>query len=336
MKTYQTTSEKNRHNKLIFNCLQFIRWLILGAALLWSESAGWLQAQTNPSPATLVISGTGTNVNVNWNTGGTYWRRHCSRPVVHGFSRGHGFEQHHRRSQRVGAFLPRGERRHGWHAGRRAAKQLVIAAQNSGATIQLLSSPVATGNTRLVLTVAPGSISSTNIITILFNGELTVLRDDGQFPDQTAHDGKFSAVINVDTAMFDALNAEIAQLPANAQISYVYSGRAIVGTNALQQFPKANFLAGQLIQLAAGGGNDAAFVPGGNKPPGGVVAEPDTSPGGGTNNACAGSPLAYDPFKTEMIVDTSVVQDPTRTWDPLTGSIPILGHEDGESGPSAT
>ena len=169
--------------------------------------------------------------------------------------------------------------------------------QVESASIQLLPSPVAAGNTRLVLTIAPGpnSPSSSNVITLLVNNTLTLLRDDGQFPDVTANDGNFSAVINVNPSDIDGWNAELANLPADAQVSYVYSGRSIVATNSLQAFPKTNFLAGQTVILVNN------IIPIGS---GGTAVSP-----------CNGSPGAYNPLKTEMIINTSVVADPTRTWD---------------------
>ena len=69
--------------------------------------------------------------------------------------------------------------------------------QVESASVQLLSSPVAQGNARLVVTVQSGSVSSSNVITLLINNSVTLLRDDGQFPDQTAGDGNFSAVVSL-------------------------------------------------------------------------------------------------------------------------------------------
>ena len=165
-------------------------------------------------------------------------------------------------------------------------------------TLQLLSSPVTAGNTRLVVTIAPGTVSSSNIITLLIGNTLTQLRDDGVFPDQVANDGNFSAVVNVKTSDLNALNGAITN-QTNGQITDIFSGRALVATNSLVPFPTASFLAGEVVTI--------------------FNIEGGSGGGGGPINSCAGSPTAYDPAKTLMITDLSVVQDAARNWDPFGG-----------------
>jgi hypothetical protein len=252
-------------------------------------------AQTNP--ATLQISGTGANVNIQWNNAGTLQ----SAPSVGGpwstYSGGVAVSS--------SAVTPvSGSNLFFRVVNNGVAGQpvpllpttLTSPLQVESASIQLLPAPVAGGNTLLVLTVAPGpgSPSSSNVITLLIDNALTLLRDDGQFPDVTANDGNFSAVINVNPSDIDSWNAEFSNLPANGQVSYVFSGRSIVATNSMQPFPKTNFLAGQAVVLVD------------NTVPSSVVK--NVGP-------CNGSPNAYDAYKTEMILDLSVVADPARTWD---------------------
>ena len=253
-------------------------------------------AQTNP--AALQISGTGTNVNIQWNNAGILqsapslggpWTTYSNSVAVAsstiapvtGSSLFFRVVNNGVAGQPV-SLLP---------------TTLTSPLQVESASVQLLPAPVAAGNTRLVLTVAPGpnSPSSSNVITLLVNNTLTLLRDDGQFPDLTANDGNFSAVININPSDIDSWNAEFANLPATAQMSYVYDERSIVGTNSMQPFPKTSFLAGQTVILVNN------IIPVGSGAP--VV------------NPCNGSPGAYNPLKTEMIIDLSVVGDPTRTWD---------------------
>lgn len=298
MKLQRTTVATTSH----LNCRITWNLPLISRALCWA--AFWLiaviplAAQNNPPAATLQISGTGTNVNVQWNNAGTLqsapalggpWTTYPATPSVSSSTAVpvNGAAQFFRvvnngvAGQPV-SLLP---------------TTLSSPLQVESASIQLLPTPVPGGNTRLVLTVQPGpnSPSSSNVITLLVNNSLTLLRDDGQFPDVTANDGNFSAVININPSDIDGWNAEFANLPANAQISYVFSGRSIVATNSLQPFPKTNFLGGQLVKLI----NNVIPV------------------GSGVTNAtpCAGSPGAYNPLKTEMIIDLSVVADPTRTWD---------------------
>jgi len=270
-------------------------------------------AQTNP--ATLQISGTGANVNILWNNAGTLQ----SAPSVGG----------------PWAIYPGGVAVSSSTMAPVSGSNLFFRVVNNGvagqpvpllpttltsplqvesASVQLLPPPVAGGNTRLVLTVAPvpDSPSSSNVITLLIDRALTLLRDDGQFPDVTANDGNFSAVININPSDIDAWNAEFSNLPANGQVSYVFSGRSIVATNSMQPFPKTNFLAGQAVVLVD------------NTVPNGVLK--NVGP-------CNGSPNAYNPFKTETILDLSVVADPARTWDnhgpPTAGGVGGVGTQMG-------
>jgi hypothetical protein len=164
----------------------------------------------------------------------------------------------------------------------------------AGASIQLLSAPVAEGNARLVVNIPAGvsAPSSSNIITMLVNSNVTFLRDDGVFPDEVANDRNFSAVVNIGTNDLSALNNTIANVPGTNRQSLVFVGRAIVATNTVMTFDTTNFFAGQQITFFT------------NIFPSGL-----TQP-------CQGPLDAYNPFKTLMIIDQSVVQDTNRTWDP--------------------
>ena len=267
---------------------------LLGAAALCVGSAARLRAQ----PAILQISpaSSGTNVNLQWNTGGTLqFASNILGPwttVTNGVSV--------LSSNTVPASGPA---RFFRVVDNGVAGSPVPLLPNSlsaplvvqSATLQLLPAGVPAGNTRLVMNIAPGQIASSNVITLLINNQITQLRDDGVFPDQVAGDGNFSAVVNVNTSDLDSLNSEIANLPPNEQITEIFSGRSILGTNVLEAFPTADFLAGAPILFFT----NCAFCP--------------------FSDPCAGSPLAYNPAKTLMITDLSVVQDTNRTWDPVGG-----------------
>ena len=264
---------------------------LLGAAVLYAGSIARLQAQTNPT--TLQISGSGSAVNLQWNSGGALqyatslagpWTTYPGNVSVLSSSTLLASGAQFFRVVNNGvasapvSLLPTG---------------LAEPLQVESASLQLLPSSVAAGNTRLVLTLAPGTYSSSNLVTLLVNNEVTTLRDDGQFPDQIAGDGNFSAVVNISTNDLNAWNAELNSLPPAAQFSYIFSGRAIVGTNALVPFPTTNFWAGQPVN----------FI---NNMPAKAV---------NLFGPCSGSPLAYDPYKTEMITNLSVIEDTNRTWD---------------------
>ncbi len=264
---------------------------ILCVAALWLGSAGPVAAQTN-GPV-IQIAPAGVNINLDWNSGGALQYANSlggpwvtvsngisvasSTSLLASGSTGFFRVVNNGVASAPVALLP---------------NSLSAPIQVESASLQLLPSPVAAGNTRLVITVPPGSLSSSNAITLLGQNGLTQLRDDGQFPDQVANDGNFSTVVNINPSDLDAWNAELTNLPANGRITYTFSGRGIVGTNALQSFPKTNFLAGAQIPFI-----DNRFFPG-----------PVFGP-------CSGSPTAYDPYKTEMIINLSVVADTNRTWD---------------------
>jgi hypothetical protein len=312
MNLHQKNANKPNLNWKIPHRLPLIRLVYLGAAVLCIGSATRTEAQTNPT--TLQISGSGPNVNLNWNSAATLqyapsvggpWTTYSGGVSVLSTSSlaASGAAQFFRTVLNGVAGPPVSL----------LPSTLPAPLQVESASLQLLSSPVPAGNTRLVLTLAPGSVSSSNIITLLLNNGLTELRDDGQFPDQVAGDGNFSAVINLNPSDIDSWNAELANLPPDSQISYLFSERAIVATNSLQPFPKANFLAGQTVTFITN-----------------LVATPPIP-----FNPCAGSPTAYNPFKTEMIIDLSVVADTNRTWDnngpplPLGPSPPGVGNRTG-------
>ena len=201
---------------------------ILNAGTLCIISTGLLQAQTNPT--TLQISPSGANVNLQWNTGGTLQYA----PSVGGpwttVSSGVSVLS-------SGTFLASGPARYfrvvvNGVAGSPVSllpNSLTAPLQVESATLQMLPSPVDAGNTRLVLKLVPGSLSSSNIVTLLVNGVITYLRDDGQFPDLVANDGNFSTVINVNPSDLDAWNAELTNLPSGAQFAYVFNGSSNCG-----------------------------------------------------------------------------------------------------------
>ncbi len=270
------------------------RLAILGAVALGIETAPPLQGQTNTNGATLQISGTGTNVNLNWNNGGSLqFATNIGGPWMT-YSGGVSVLSSTSTAANGGAEFFRVV--NNGVAGPPVSllpNTLTSPLQVETASIQLLSPPVSAGNTRLIVSVAPGSVSSSNVITLLMDNGITQLRDDGQFPDQVAGDGNFSAVINISTADLNAWNAELSDLPTNAQFSYTFSGREIVGVNALQPFPLTNFLTGQAVPFINN-----------------LLGRPFNPFG-----PCSGSPMAYDPYKTLMITNLSVIADTNRTWD---------------------
>ena len=291
MKTHRTTPGEARVTPGPFPRSRWTDWTTLAAAVLGVVSAAPLRAQ----PATLQITPTNAaDVSVQWNTGGTLqvapsiggpWTTVSNGVSV--LSSSTVLAGGPARFFRVvdngvaGGPVPL------------LASSFSAPLQFQSGSIQLLPSPVLAGNSRLVVSFVPGQVSSSNTIALLLNNGLTLLRDDGVFPDQVANDGNFSALVNVSVAELAALTAAVTNLPPNERITQIFSGRAIIGSNVLQVFPISDFEAGQSITFFT------------------------NSPFG--IHLCAGSSTAYDPAKTLMITDLSVVQDTNRTWDPLPG-----------------
>ncbi len=291
MKKHLMTPTKPHSKFVPFHTKRLVRLALCGTVAALAGAGPRLQAQ--PSNATLQITAVGTNANLNWNNGGTLqystslggpWTTYSggvsvlssSSLPISGSAKFFRVVNNGVAGPPV-ALLP---------------NSLSSPLQVETTSLQWLGGNASSGNTRVILKMVPGSISSSNIINLLVNNSITQLRDDGQFPDQVANDGNFSAAITLDTNQFAAWNAEFTNLPPAARFAYIFSGRAIVGTNALQAFPTTNFFAGQSIPIL---NNGTAVFPG--------------------LGPCTGSPLAYDPYKVLMITNLSVVADPLRTWD---------------------
>jgi hypothetical protein len=176
------------------------------------------------------------------------------------------------------------------------------------ASIQRLPSRTLEGNTRLNVRFAPGGVPNTfsNVIPVFLENRVNLLRDDGQGLDTESNDGIFSMGIEVSSEELEAANVRLANQPASRRFTQQFVNRQRVGTNiALTGFPTTNFNSGEVITLLA----TNRF---------GILKA----------NCPAGSPLAFDWRKTEMIIDLPVVADPTRTWEPCpwpTGSGLKLG-----------
>jgi hypothetical protein len=165
------------------------------------------------------------------------------------------------------------------------------------ASVQRLPAPVFDGNSTLTARFTPGTVPAylSNNIPIFLDNRLVFMNDRGVFPDAVANDGVFTMVINVDTNELQAANNHLSQQPAGNQFTLQFGDRQLLGTNPISAFPLSNFMSGLTIPLIA------------------------SNALGPIDLGCpAGSPLTYDWQKTLMITDLSVVNDPTRTFDPCT------------------
>src|ERR1700722_4113987 len=154
----------------IYRALRVIRWALIGTCLLGAGNLTRVCAQTNTNntPATLQISAIGTgNANLNWNNGGALqYAASLGGPwttVSNGVSVLSSSVVPTSGSTLFFRVVNNG-----------IASQPVSLVPNTlsaplqfeSASVQLLSSPVAQGNARLVVTVQPGSVSSSNVITL--------------------------------------------------------------------------------------------------------------------------------------------------------------------------
>ena len=123
---------------------------------------------------------------------------------------------------------------------------------------------------------------------ININNRQQVFRDDGASGDEAAGDGRFSTVINLNFAELTARQSRIKTLNTQAKAGSkipVFNGRVLVGEREMAlPLSEAELQPGQQVRL-----------------------EPDATT------------ATIDPEKSLIIRDPSVVEDPTRTFNPCTG-----------------
>jgi len=160
----------------------------------------------------------------------------------------------------------------------------------ASANLQLLQTPTAAGGTKLTVTFASGQTGqSANLSNyFVFDDTVYMLRDDGVPPDSQSRDGVYSVIVPFNANDMDEWNQHVAQIPENKRLEPVFDGRTIVGSNTLAAFETEKF---------------KAFLP--------IPFLPFP--------CRLGSSTFYDFRKTLIITNLSVVEDPTRTFDPSTG-----------------
>ena len=155
-------------------------------------------------------------------------------------------------------------------------------------TLRRLSDPTSDGNTVFIVTFAPDPRLSDRVFITLDQREV-MLRDDGQGVDERAGDRKFSGVINLAIEDLAATNKHIDSLRQRFPTVPVFEGRRLIGRRDLISIDLERFRQGLPID----------FFP-------------------------LGIP-AVDPTRSLVIRATSVVEDPTRTFNPCTGAGTAMG-----------
>jgi hypothetical protein len=183
-------------------------------------------------------------------------------------------------------------------------------------TIQKTSAFSDVGNVLVMVTLSSLQLSrkasdgTRDFITIGFQDQETILRDDGLGGDERAGDGVFTGIGNADDADLQARADSDAKLIANRgnKQSPLFIGRTNVGNSTPVAFDFAGFQAGRPVAF----GPPVAFV-------GTETATTTTTTSSGFVKAVV---LGTNPFQERvlMIRDLAVVTDPARTWDPCTGA----------------
>jgi hypothetical protein len=159
------------------------------------------------------------------------------------------------------------------------------------AFIERLTDPNVPANTRLLVALNKQDIPS-NVITVQLEQGPVLMRDDGQGVDQQAGDGLFSAAISLDIADLELLNRHVSEWLSKAPTIPVFEQRSLVSDRRLELLNLDRFRAGGRISIFP-----FPF----------------------------GIPLAVDTKRTLLISDLSVVEDPTRTFNPCTNVGTPLG-----------
>jgi hypothetical protein len=164
------------------------------------------------------------------------------------------------------------------------------------------------GNVLVMVTLSSAQLSrkvadgTRDFVTIGFQDQQVILRDDGQGGDTRAGDGVFTGIGSVEDADLQARADSDNNAIANrgSKQSPLFIGRTNVGSTTPVAFDYASFQAGKAVPF----GPPVAFV------------QSET-----TTNLKA-VVLGTNPFQERvlMIRDLGVVTDPTRTWDPCSGA----------------
>ncbi|HEX4963958.1 MAG TPA: choice-of-anchor X domain-containing protein [Thermoanaerobaculia bacterium] len=178
------------------------------------------------------------------------------------------------------------------------------------------------GNVLVTVTLSSTQLSrkvsdgTRDFVTIGFQEQQVILRDDGQQGDATAGDGVFTGIGQVDDADLQARNsADQTELTnRGTKAAPLFAGRAIVGSETPQAFDYTGFSAGRAVAF-----NQAVAF---------LEPESATVTASGPANPVTGSlnlkavVLGTNTFQERslMIRDLAVVTDPARTWNPCTGA----------------
>jgi hypothetical protein len=161
--------------------------------------------------------------------------------------------------------------------------------QVSQATFEVLTKPVPTGNAIVRLEF----VDKRNRDPIAIQGGIapTNLRDDGEYPDNKRGDGVYAAVVNINLQQYYREQQRRTELAKNTKTTPLFSLRELRGVEKFAPTPP------RLLQ------------------PG------DRSP----IDRFRGVPITVNASKELLVTATSVIEDPTRTYDVCTGAGTPMG-----------
>jgi len=173
--------------------------------------------------------------------------------------------------------------------GSRVASFAQASGRGAGHTvfIKRLTSPVKEGNALLILQFDDKEMAGRRLKININDGPM-IFTDDGKSGDEVAGDGRLSALVDLDFATLTASQSRIQALSIDSKDGArmpVFEGRVLIGERELS-LP----LSSQELQP----GQEVAMQP-------------------------AAGPGSIDPARSLIIRDPSVVEDPTRTFNPCTG-----------------
>jgi hypothetical protein len=159
----------------------------------------------------------------------------------------------------------------------------------SQADFELLPKPTAAGNAILRVQFADQRRGTS--IAIQGGPAPTYLRDDGKYPDSKIADGLYAAVINLNTEAYLQEQRRRIELATRYKTLPVFNMRELIGSEPFRPRP--------LPQMRPGERNAIDHF--------------------------KGVPFDHFPHKQLLITETSVVEDPSRTYDACSGSGTQLG-----------
>ena len=156
-------------------------------------------------------------------------------------------------------------------------------------TLELLATPVREGNTLIQVAFEDRRRGKSLVIAGAKGPQL--LRDDGVAPDRQPLDGLYSAVVKLDVERFNQDRQRRYKLAQRYDSAPIFSGRELKGFKKIRLERPTDLVAGVPVVVDWAGG----FW------------------------------TIVDPYRELLITAPSVVEDPSRTWEPCTGAGTPMG-----------